>query len=195
MSEATVQTARPSGRSTLLVPHSPEEPCGRDALAAMARSGMRGLLVERPVRLSTTTAAATARFLHLLVEAAGAGLRVYWEGDVGDLPRASLQHLDPPRHDGVPEWPVPREPLLTHRRGPGFLLLEDLRDPAAPRRWTVPDHPWGRVLRAYATPTAPDPADREALAVLEAERLVLRLGGGDDGLCLALPVRFAYARS
>ncbi|MEU6158459.1 DUF5825 family protein [Streptomyces sp. NPDC047130] len=195
MSESTIATARPSGRSTLLVPHSPEEPCGRDALASMARSGMRGLVVDRPVRLSTTTAAATARFLHLLVEAAGAGLRVYWDGDIGDLPQASLQHLDPPRHEGVPAWPVPREPLLTHRRGPGFLLLEDLRDPAAPRRWTVPDHPWGRVLRAYATPTAPDPADREALAVLEAQHLVLRLGDGDGGLCLALPVRFAYARS
>ena len=180
------------GRSTLLVTCSPEDDHDRGTLAAWARSGMRGLMMDRPVRLSTAAPAATARFLRLLTEAAGTGLRVYWEGDTGDVPIELLHHLDPPRNDGTPVWPVPPAPLLTLRRGPGFMVVDDLRVPGAPRRYNVPDRPYGQLLRKYAEPTAPDPDDRRALDHLVKERLVLRLG---DERCLALPVRFAYARA
>ncbi|MFE5792796.1 DUF5825 family protein [Streptomyces sp. NPDC056503] len=182
-------------RSTLLARHDPDEEHDRDALAARARQGMRGLLVERPVRLAADEPAATARFLHLLVEAAGVGLRVYWEGVLDGVPTGPLRHLDPPRENGVPLWAVPPGPLLTVRRGPDFVTVEDVRDPAAPRRSVVPDLPYGQLLRRYAAPTAPRPSDRRHLAELEARHLVLRLGGPDAELCLALPVRFAYARS
>ncbi|MCC9743067.1 DUF5825 family protein [Streptomyces sp. MNU89] len=185
------EPARTTTRSSLLVPCSPEDAPGRETLAAWARSGMRGLVINRPVRLSTTDPAATARFLHLLTEAAGTGLRVYWEGGTGDVPAELLHHLDPPRGDAGPAWPVPPAPLLTLRRGPGFVVVDDLRDARAPRRHTVPDRPYGHLLRAYAAPAAPDPGDRRALAHLAKERLVLALGPGH---CLALPVRFAYAR-
>lgn len=191
MSERTATTSR----STLLARHDPDEGHTRDALAARARHGMRGLLIERAVRLDAAEPVATARFLHLLVEAAGVGLRVYWEGGLDGVPAGPLRHLDPPRKNGVPLWAVPAGPLLTVRRGPDFVAVEDARDPGAPRRSVLPDLPYGELLRRYAAPTAPRPADRRGLAALEAQDLVLRLGGPGEELCLTLPVRFAYARS
>ncbi|MFF2779585.1 DUF5825 family protein [Streptomyces sp. NPDC058052] len=189
------ERASATRRSTLLARHDPDESPTRDTLASHARHGMRGLLIERPVRLAAAEPVAAARFLHLLVEAAGVGLRVYWEGTLDGVPAGPLRHLDPPRQNGTPLWPVPPGPLLTVRRGPDFVTVEDMRDPGAHRRSTVPDQPYGELLRRYAVPTAPRPPDRRGLAELEARGLVLRLGGPGEELCLALPVRFAYARS
>lgn len=185
------QKSMTAGRSVLLRSCSPDDVHGRETFARWARDGMRGIHVDRPVRLSTSEPAATARFLRLLTEAAGTGLRVYWEGETGDVPAGLLHHLDPPRAEGGPAWPVPPAPLLTLRRGPGFVVVEDLREERSARRYTVPDDPYGVLLRRYAEPGIPDPSDLSGLAVLEKEGLVLALGE----VHVALPVRYAYARA
>jgi hypothetical protein len=179
-------------RSRLLREWTPHTPYTRGDLAACAQAGMRGLRIAERVRLDAEEPERTLGFVRLLIDAAGVGLRVYWQGTYDGVPERLLRHLDPPRDElGRPAWPVPPAPLLTVRHGPGFVQIDDLRT-ERPGRYVVPGEPYGQVLAAFAGPSrAASPEEATALEALAGRDLVLPLGG----LHLSLPVRFKYARA
>ncbi|WP_420847581.1 DUF5825 family protein [Natronosporangium hydrolyticum] len=179
-------------RSALVVDWPSTRLHTRQQLAAYAMAGMRGLQIADTVELDDSDPLPTAKFIRLLVDAAGVGLRAFWCGTVARPLTAQLRHLDPPRsRSGVPAWPVPRRPLLTMRRGPGFVQVEDLRvTPTA--RYVISEPAAVSVLRTLETPgPAPDERALATLQGLAAGGLVLQLR--DTWVTVA--VRFGYARA
>jgi hypothetical protein len=134
----------------------------------------------------------TAEAVRFLRECQSQGLRVTWRAtgrpayDTG-----VLRHLPPPielpdDEDELVSWRAGyRYGTLYHRRGPGFVTVLDRRARGTAVRLTL-DHPG--LLAAFLRlqePTPLDAADREAVDLLVAERLVLAAGGW----AVALPPR------
>lgn len=192
--QAAVAPAAPTRRG-LFAPWEPGMPHTRDLLVQVARTGARGFRVSGVLRLGPDTAATTADYLAFLRDAAGVGLRVSWRGSLEGISHAPFRHLDPPRDDsGKAAWPVPPRPLLTLRRGPGFVLIEDSRD--GRMRRTVVDRP--DRIAVLVEPglgcIADDGLDADTgRAVRALADLGLVAAVGDHWL--TLPVRFRYARS
>lgn len=192
--ERTAETASPARRG-LFLPWEPGSPHTRDRLVPVARTGVRGFTVAGFLRLGPGSSRTAADHLAFLRDAAGVGLRVSWRGRLEGIPDAPFRHLDPPRDEsGKPAWPVPPRPLLTLRRGPDFVLIEDHRD-GSPRQ-TVVDRP-GQV-RALVDPALGCVSDGELDAgTAESVRSLADSGffAAVGEHWLALPVRFRYARS
>ncbi|MFG2121003.1 DUF5825 family protein [Streptomyces sp. NPDC048710] len=188
-------TAAAERRKGLFAAWEPGSPHTRDRLVPVARTGARGFRVTGFLRIGLHSPEQAADHLAFLRDAAGVGLRVSWRGSLDGIPDDPFHHLDPPRDEsGKAAWPVPARPLLTLRRGPGFVLVEDGRDGTLTQ--TIVDRPdW---VAALTEPRLGCVAD-DALSP-EAARSVRALA--DQGLFaaigdhwLALPVRFRYARS
>ncbi|MYW45072.1 DUF5825 family protein [Streptomyces sp. SID161] len=149
---------------------------------------LTGRLVETagPLDLGGT-GRGTAEAVAFLRECQGLGLRVDWRATgTPSYDPALLHHLPPPaRHLSSPDeltaWRAAYAyGVLHHRRGPDFVAVLDRRERGTAARLTL-DHPalhdtFLRLLEP--TPVdALDPARREALGLLAAERLVLAAGG------------------
>jgi hypothetical protein len=113
----------------LFVTWSPDRLWTVDELDRLAGRGHLGLRIAEPVRLDEMPADASAGFLRLLREAAGAGLRVLWRGGPGEIPVALIRHLSPPVDPaaGGFAWHRPGLAGLVLRYGPGFVVVEDRR--------------------------------------------------------------------
>jgi hypothetical protein len=145
--------------------------------------------------LDSQSAETAARHLAFLREAAGVGLRVAWRGRFEGIATGPFHHLDPPRdRHGSAAWPVPRRPLLTLRRGPGFVLVEDHRQAVTER--TLVDDP--EQVRALTDPEygciAAERLTRDQAAAV---RTLANAGlfAAIGTVWTALPVRFRYARA
>ncbi|MET8770218.1 DUF5825 family protein [Streptomyces sp. NPDC004658] len=130
---------------------------------------------------------ATAEAVRFLRECQGLGLSVSWRATgTPSYDLRLLRHLPPP--DELPGEPGELASwraghaygALYHRRGPDFVTVLDRRERGTAVRLTL-DHPalHATFLRLLEpTPVAAlDAAEREALALLVAERLVLTGGG------------------
>ncbi|MFJ7150832.1 DUF5825 family protein [Streptomyces sp. NPDC100445] len=136
----------------------------------------------------------TAEAVRFLRECQGLGLRVDWRAaGTPSYDPALLHHLPPPTRPSPDHEPARWRAayghgVLYHRRGPDFVAVLDRRERGTAVRLTL-DHPVlvATFLRLLdPTPVdALDPAGREALGLLTAERLVLAAGGW----ALALPPR------
>ncbi|MFC0050901.1 DUF5825 family protein [Streptomyces actinomycinicus] len=159
-------------------------------------SGLPGAVPHRLTGRRVETAApldiggtgrGTAEAVCFLRECQGRGLRVTWRatGTPGYDP-GILHHLPPPAELPaslalLEAWRADHaHGILYHRRGPDFVTVLDRRERGTAVRLTL-DHP--RLVAAFLrllepTPVAAlDPAEREALGLLTAERLVLATGG------------------
>ncbi len=167
----------------------------RDELVVVARAGMRGLRLSGFLELGAHVPVATARHLDFLREAAGVGLRVLWRGTLDTIPVEPFRHLYPPSgEDGAKPWPIPRRPMFTLRRGPGFVLVDDFRNGSLVRSY-VDDPDEVRLLvdrtRSCVAHDELSPAEDAAVRKLAERAMFTPIGP----MWLALPVRFRYARS
>ncbi|WP_225826990.1 DUF5825 family protein [Streptomyces naphthomycinicus] len=149
------------------------------------RSG-RGVEAAVPLDISGT-GRGTAEAVRFLRECQGRALRVSWRatGTPGCDPGV-LCHLPPPAElpadpGALAAWRAGHaHGVLHHRRGPDFVTVLDRRERGTAVRLTL-DHPvlLATFLRLLEpTPVdALDAAEREALGLLCAERLVLAGGG------------------
>lgn len=146
-------------------------------LAAIAGEGLRGVRVSGFVDCAVGEPAVLARHLEFLREAAEVGLRARWDGDPQTLPTEAFCHLDPPRRaDGSWAWPVPRQPKLTMRHGPGFVLVSDSRVGEA-RRFIVDDCHEVRLLGESCLRSGElTERERDAMARLAAKGLFFEIG-------------------
>ncbi|MFG3284429.1 DUF5825 family protein [Streptomyces sp. NPDC048111] len=192
---ATPPSPATAARKGLFMAWEPGAPHTRDRLVPVARTGARGFRVNGFLRLGPEHPDLTADHLAFLRDAAGVGLRVAWRGRLEGIDHTPLRHLDPPRdEEGKPAWPVPPRPLLTLRRGPGFVLVEDNRDGTIRR--TVVDRP-GEVAALVTPELGRVREDHLAPAAARSVRALAEQGffASVCGHWLALPVRFRYARS
>jgi hypothetical protein len=136
-----------------------------DELDGLAGSGHLGLRMAEPVRLDEMPADASAGFLRLLREAAGAGLRVLWRGGPGDVPIALIRHLSPPIDSarGVFAWHRPGPSGLVLRYGPGFVVVEDRRTSRLARSVIAAADPRYRLLQEAGADLLRGPARFEPL--------------------------------
>ncbi|WP_157846285.1 DUF5825 family protein [Streptomyces anulatus] len=189
------EAPRSADRHGLFMGWVPGTVCTRHQLVPIARSGFRGLRVQGFMKLDSKSPEAAAHHLAFLREAAGVGLRVAWRGQLEGIITDPFHHLDPPRdQQGSAAWPVPRRPLLTLRRGPGFVLVEDHRQAATER--TLIEDP--DQVRALTDPQYGCVADERltrdqsaAVRALADAGLFAAIGA----VWTALPVRFRYARA
>ncbi|MEO3792995.1 DUF5825 family protein [Nonomuraea sp. B10E15] len=142
----------------------------------------------------------TVAFIAVLRDNLERGTVVDWTGGVRPgFDTAPLLHLPPPRRPvpaagqegsaGLDVWRSRfRIGLCYYRRGPGFLQVKDMRDPAAAARMIIDDGALGsaftRCLRPRRLPGL-GTDERDAVDVLIDERLVLRCGD----LVVTLPHR------
>lgn len=118
--------AGPGESGRLFVPWQLERSWSAAELLTLARSGYRGIRMTEPVALGGPDG---VDFVRLLREAAAAGLRVRWHGQVPAGLTAGLRHLSPPYqpHTDRFAWRRPGSAGLTIRYGPGFAVIEDRR--------------------------------------------------------------------
>ncbi|AOR31601.1 hypothetical protein BFF78_11560 [Streptomyces fodineus] len=134
----------------------------------------------------------TAEAVRFLRECLSQGLEVTWRATGRPSYDAGvLRHLPPPAElpgsEGeLTSWRAGyRYGALYHRRGPGFVTVLDRRERGTAVRLTL-DHPGLlAVFLRLQEPTPLHAADREAVDLLVAERLVLAAGGW----AVALPPR------
>jgi hypothetical protein len=131
---------------------------------------------------------AAARFIAWLRDRMSAGERVRWSGDLPpSFDTASLHHLQPPVTTGrtppsqaITAWQASFRPALYYyRKGPGFIQIKDVRDPAAAVRITLNDPTHILVFERCQQPLRPSELsaeEREALAQLTQAGLLLQLG-------------------
>ncbi|WP_436533246.1 DUF5825 family protein [Actinoplanes sp. HUAS TT8] len=145
----------------------PPAESGPAAVAALAVAGVDRLVVSEPV------GAATADWIELAKAALTHGLPLHWTGTAGP----EFAHLVPARTDleGRRRW---RYGLLTWRRGPGFVLVDDRRD-SEDRRSLVIDSP--PLVEAFGPEL-----DRPAAGTAGTDPLLAELAG--VGLVTSGPV-------
>jgi Family of unknown function (DUF5825) len=190
----TTQAAPDGGRRGLFQNIAGGVRPSRAELVALARSGLRGLLVTGFLDLDVDGPAVITGHLDFLREAAGVGLRILWRGDLRALPVRHLSHLDPPRGiSGFSAWPTPQRQMFTLRCGPGFVLVNDMRGGSLDR-FCVSDPDEVRMLadpsRSCVASSELNQSESSAVARLAARDMFAAIGD----MWLALPVRFRYAR-
>jgi hypothetical protein len=147
----------------------------------------RAIHLHDEVQLSAEADAATVAVVRLLREAASVGVPVHWHGGVGDgVDPAALAHLAPPAPSadeatGVTAWRERYRPgLCYYRLGPGFVFVKDVRAEGPGARFRLglddPVETMRGLERAVEIADA-DPALVAALDSLDAEGLILRIGG------------------
>ncbi len=115
-------------------------PEGRQ-LTALQHEGIRTLEIDQPILVSGDDARAAISFLRFLRDAASAGLRVIWRGDLrlDGIDDALVAHLSPP--EGRPDHSTWRSRhrfgLFYWRRGPDFILVRDRRRQEMGARLTI----------------------------------------------------------
>jgi hypothetical protein len=157
----------------------------------LARRGVRGIFIRPQLVLSPQRSAEFAEIIWILREASGAGLRVDWSGDLEGSTGRHLIHLDPPADaTGKRRWPVARQPLLTARYGPGFVVVQDQRERATVE--VITDAHEVAALIRYARPGLKDSSLRcPHIARLANAGYLLDTGQH----YLSLPIRLKFAQS
>jgi hypothetical protein len=138
---------------------------------------------------------ATARVVAFLRGARARGMTVGWRGRLtGAFDVTALHHLPPPESlEGggaeCADWAAShRRAFCQFRRGPGFILVKDGRDPRFVARYELDRPDLVAAFTACLRPTPLDllePAEREAALTMHKERLLLVNGG----IAVTLPNR------
>jgi len=167
--------------------------------AEIERLCREGLAIARvtggPVDLAGD-AAVMLDWLRAIRDFTACGVPVDWHAaEEMEVMAPLIHHLAPPvdaSGDGFVGWRrVHRYGLLFWRRGPGFLTVVDRRREERAHHYLIEESGDQQVFQAAATVVARDMLagiDAEALEELEAEGLVLSLGG----FSLALPFRMRH---
>ncbi|GAA2111835.1 DUF5825 family protein [Actinomadura alba] len=137
----------------------------------------------------------TARVVAFLRDQCARDMTVGWRGRLtGSLDVTPLHHLPPPEAlEGAAAeragWEESHPRAFCHfRRGPGFIVVKDGRDPRFVGRYVL-DRP--DLVAAFTTCLRPTPldrlgaAEREAAVTLSKERLLLVI----EGVAVTLPSR------
>ncbi|MBC6462654.1 DUF5825 family protein [Actinomadura sp. HBU206391] len=134
----------------------------------------------------------TVRFVSWLRDRFSDGVIVRWQGSVvSTFAPPDLYHLPPPEGTGgwYQEW---RDTfalgLFYFRRGPGFIQIKDVRDPAASASFVLDEGPLTRTFTRCLVPCSLAELqgdEREAAEALLEENLLLRAGD----LVVTLPNR------
>ncbi len=131
----------------------------------------------------------TLALVRFLREASSAGVFVRWSCDGVDIDVESLVHLPPPEAvgaesseaDSLAAWHRRYRPgLCFYRRGPRFVILKDTRCRGGAARMVLEgddDIAAFETLHCVVDLNQLDGAALELFEVLDAEHLVLRLGG------------------
>ncbi len=138
----------------------------------------------------------TAEFVAFLRDSATRMTTVDWHGASAEaVDTTVLHHLAPPTDLGpgsdeiVARWHARhRFGTCYYRRGPGFILVKDIRVAASAARYTLDDPVLVATFLHCQAPTSVaslTAGQREAIDLLEAERLLLRI----DDVVVGLPVR------
>jgi hypothetical protein len=122
------------------------------------------------------------------------GVIMKWRGELLELiDVTALCHLPPPSGKGraVDEWRSRFRPGLCYfRKGPGFIQIKDVRDPAASASLILDDRPLIDAFTRCLCPTplaALEPAEKASVDALRAEGLLLQI----DDHVTTLPYRMS----
>ncbi|HEX4815082.1 MAG TPA: DUF5825 family protein [Nonomuraea sp.] len=143
--------------------------------------------LDHLVDLDTNAPARASKFIAWLRERQSEAENVVWHAHVDPaLDPTLLYHLPPPLSVAGHQAPSPHPWLAAHRpamchyrMGPGFILVQDVRQPSTAARFEL-DEP--ALIDAFTHCLRPrqltdlDGNRREAALALVAERLALRLG-------------------
>ncbi len=162
------------------------------------RIGPNKVKLAEPVALGAEPQS-TALFVAFLRDSTTHLTGVEWRGTLADtLDLALLHHLPPPSDLGagsdeiVTRWRAShRYGTCYYRRGPGFLLVRDVRVAVSATRYTLDDPVLVDTFLRCQEPTslnALTAAQREAVSLLDAERLVLRMAD----VVVGLPMRMLH---
>lgn len=141
----------------------------------------------------------TALFVAFLRDSTTHLTGVEWRGTLADtVDPALLHHLPPPLDLGagsdeiVARWRTSyRYGTCYYRRGPGFLLVRDARVAVSAARYTLDDPVLVATFLRCQEPTSLNALtgeQREAVSLLHAERLVLRMAD----IVVGLPIRMLH---
>ena len=168
-------------------------------LGRLVSLGCEELRVPWTMEVDARRPEQATHFIRLLRDCTSHRLRVSWRG-AARPPVApwALYHLEPPEAGGTPEldeaaraWRQGhRYGRCYWRSGPGFMLVKDRREGRVATQFLLDDEATRSLFQALAVPRLAEslgttPEVRKALADLEEESLVLRLGPW----CVALPFR------
>ena len=156
------------------IPTVPAAADGPSVVRALAAARVVSLDVLEPVAVSGVTA---TDWIETAKACLSFGVPLRWSGTVDPDLAAETAHLVPAR--AAAEWRRGwRYGALVWRRGPGFLLVSDARDPGARKSHTID-------LAALSDAFGPD-LDRPAERTADAKALIEELAGA--GLVAQLPV-------
>ena len=141
--------------------------------------------MSEPVVLGPSTSERTVEFIAWLRDEQSETVQVAWHATIeAGLDTTLLHHLTPPADgadDAVRRWRAAYRPALCYYRlGPGFVQVKDTRRSEDAARFLLDDSVTVAVFTACLRPTRLVELSREeraAAETLEAERLLLCLGG------------------
>lgn len=181
LASTLIRTGTAGMRTVVRIADLPDAMVGPAVVRGLAQAGVAAIEVREPIRAG----APLVDFIELAKAALAYGVPLVWSGTLPASEHGALVHLVPARNDTVwrERW---RYAMLTWRRGPGFTLIDDVRDPHRRRSLTLAlpmlTALFGELLDHPADVGAVEPSLR---AELTAERLIAVL----DSRAVWLPHR------
>ncbi|GAA4670523.1 DUF5825 family protein [Phytohabitans rumicis] len=156
---------------------------------------MSQVKVDAPIALGAEPRS-TASFVAFLRDSATNLISVEWHGTItGALDPTLLHHLQPPTQleaaseQTLTQWRTRyRYGTCHYRRGPGFVMLKDIRSASSAARYLLDDPLLIATFLRCQTPTTRSSLNhrqRHAVDLLHTARLLLRM----DDLLIGLPTR------